>query len=270
MNHGPETQVGHFAGRALVNPYNSYMRGTWSIEHIGDKLVGVFEPLASEAASLGILFLHDVNGQAPGDYAEFTEICGALGIVSLAPHGNQSWWTDKICSEFDRGLTAEKFLLESIVPAFGRRWRIESPRIGLLGFGMGGQGVLRLAFKYPERFQAVAALAASLDYHELYGQGTCLDQMYDSKEHCRQDTALLQVHPAHYPAHIFFAADPGDSLWYRGNDRLHEKLSALGIAHDFDGSTSAAALGGPYYSKMVAPAVQFLVAGLKQHMLRLL
>jgi poly(3-hydroxybutyrate) depolymerase len=245
------------------------MRGSWSTEHVRDKLVDAFEPPSPADATLGILFLHDVNAQVSSDYPEFSEICAALGLVCLCPHGNHSWWSDKICNEFDQDVTAEKFLLQSVIPAFGRRWRIDSPRIGLLGFGMGGQGVLRLAFKHPESFPAVAALAATLDYHELYGQGTPLDEMYESKEHCRQDTALLHVHPARYPAHIFFAADPKDALWYRGNDRLHEKLSALGIAHEFDGSTSAAN-GGNYYSKMATRAVQFLAAGLKQHLLRLL
>jgi len=31
------------------------------------------------------------------------------------------------------------------------------------------------------------------------------------------------------PASHFFGIDPDDATWYRGNDRLHEKLRALGI-----------------------------------------
>ena len=56
--------------------------------------------------------------------------------------------------------------------------------------------------------------------------------MYASREHCRQDTAVLHIHPARQPAHIWFGVDPR-CRWMRGNDRLHEKLSALGISHTF-------------------------------------
>src|SRR5438874_8311971 len=59
--------------------------------------------------------------------------------------------------------------------------------------------------------------------------GTSLGEMYDSKEQCRQDTALMHIHPSEHPPHVFFAIDPEDADWYRGNDRLHEKLGALGV-----------------------------------------
>ena len=60
--------------------------------------------------------------------------------------------------------------------------------VGLLGVGMGGQGALLLAFKQPELFPVVAGIASSIEYHELYGHGTPVDALYDSKEQCRQDT----------------------------------------------------------------------------------
>ena len=67
--------------------------------------------------------------------------------------------------------------------------------VGLLGVSMGGQGALRLAFKHPDLFQVAAGIAPALDYHEWYGHGYSLDEMYDTREHCRQDTALMHVPP---------------------------------------------------------------------------
>jgi S-formylglutathione hydrolase len=98
---------------------------------------------------------------------------------------------------------------------------------------MGGQGALRIGFKHPDRFRIVAAIDAALDHHELYGSRTPLDDMYPSREHSRQDTAILHIHPARQPAHIWFACEPS-SRWFRGNDRLHEKLGALGVSHFFE------------------------------------
>ena len=139
------------------------------------------------------------------------------------------------------------------------RWQLSVGAIGLLGISMGGQGALRLAFKHPRQFPAVAAIASALDHHDLYGQGTPLDAMYDSKEQCRQDTAILHIHPAHYPPHLFFCIDPADARWFRGNDRLHEKLSALGIAHEIDFTTRAGGHSWEYFDHMAERAVRFLV-----------
>ncbi len=116
----------------------------------------------------------------------------------------------------------------------------------------------------------VAAIASALDYHELYGQGMALDAMYDSKEQCRQDTALLHIHPGQYPPHIFFAIDPDDTRWYRGNDRLHEKLSALGIPHTLDLTTRAGGHSWAYFDHLAGPSLRFLHDGLLQESRRLL
>jgi S-formylglutathione hydrolase len=135
---------------------------------------------------------------------------------------------------------------------------------------MGGQGALRLAFKHPRLFPVVAAISSAIEYHECYGQGTPLDEMYDSKEQCRQDTAILHVHPSHYPPHIFFCIDPTDTAWFRGNDRLQEKLAALGVPHEVDLTTRAGGHSWDYFNHTAGRAVRFVNAGLEQEGRRLL
>ena len=130
-------------------------------------------------------------------------------------------------------------------------------------------GALRLAFTHPDLFPVVAAISSAIEYHEWYGQGLPIDDMYDSKEQCRQDTALLHVHPAHYPPHLFFAVDPADE-WYRGNDRLHEKLTALGIPHQWDLTTRAGGHSWDYFNALAERAVRFVNAGLEEMSRRLL
>jgi S-formylglutathione hydrolase len=135
---------------------------------------------------------------------------------------------------------------------------------------MGGQGALRLAFKHPELFPVVAAISAAIDYYELYDQGTTIDSMYDSKEQCRQDTALLHIHPSRYPPHIFFCIDPDDANWHRGNDRLHEKLAALGVSHEMDLSTRAGGHSWEYFNHMAERVLKFVRTGLEYESRRLL
>ena len=109
-------------------------------------------------------------------------------------------------------------------------------------------------------FPVVAGISSAIEYHELYGQGLPIDEMYDSKEQCRQDTAPMHVHPANHPPHVFFVVGPEDA-WFRGNDRLHEKLNALGVPHEIDFAP------GPGTAER---AVRFLYAGLEQESRRLL
>jgi S-formylglutathione hydrolase len=193
-----------------------------------------------------------------------------LRLACVCPHGDESWWTDRACPSFDPVLTAEKYLLDHVVPFFRERFGLTPRAIGVYGIGMGGQGALRLAFRHPKIFPVAAGVAPALDYHEIYGQGTPLDEMYDSKEQCRQDTALMHVPPYDPPPHIFFACDPDDIEWYRGSDRLHEKLGALGVEHTADLTTQAGGHSDAYFDHMAAPALRFIVDGLEKESRRLL
>ncbi len=243
------------------------MNGTWTPLEVGGKSADVYAPRGDERPRFGLLYLHDVDGRTLAGRTELSRLLDELGMACVCPHGGPCWWADRVCPAFDTQITPERYLLDRVVPFFGERWGLEPRALGLLGVGMGGQGALRLAFKHPKRFAVVAALGAALDHHELYFNGTALDEMYDSKEQCRQDTALLHVHPSDAPPHLFFACDPDDD-WYRGNDRLHEKLGALGVAHEAD--FAPAATPGDYLNRLGERALRFVHAGLVQQSRRLL
>jgi S-formylglutathione hydrolase len=217
----------------------------------------------------GVLFLHDQDGVTLAERPVFTQVLAEHHFACLCPLGEHSWWGDRLCSEFDAHLTPERYLLDRAVPYFEERWRLAPKAVGLLGIGMGGQGALRLAFKHPNKLSTVAAIAPALDYHEMYGGGTPLDTMYDSKEQCRQDTALLHVPPHHPPAHVFFGVDPEDP-WYRGCDRLHEKLNALGVEHSFEITPGGGAHTWEYFDRMAGQALTFLLRSLELESRRLL
>ena len=245
------------------------MNGSWIRLDIGGKPADVYDWPLSGKPRFGVLYLHGAGLETLVDNSAFTRLFEELRLACVCPHGQCSWWADRICAEFDAYVTPERYLLQSVLPFFAQRWGLPSRSLGLLGISMGGQGALRLAFKHPELFPVVAALAPAVEYHELYGQGTPIDDMYDSKEQCRQDTAIMHIHPSRYPPHIFFCIDPDDP-WYRGNDRLHEKLSALGIPHQFDMTTRAGGHSWDYFDHMAERAVRFIYQGLEQESRRLL
>jgi S-formylglutathione hydrolase FrmB len=246
------------------------MSGIWQLAGIAGHPADVYTPSGVTAPPFAVLFLHGVGLETLRDRPAFSDTFDALGLGCISPLGQRSWWTDRMCAEFDTRITAEQHLLQNVIPYFANLWNIAPPRIGLLGISMGGQGVLRLAFKYPRTFPVVAAISSAIEYHDLYGQGTPIDAMYDSKEQCRQDTAPMHILPNDYPPHLFFCIDPADWPWFRGNDRLHEKLSALGVPHQFDLTTEAGGHSWEYFDLMADRSIRFIHQGLLAQSRRLL
>ncbi|HEV3259270.1 MAG TPA: alpha/beta hydrolase-fold protein [Gemmataceae bacterium] len=246
------------------------MQGTWISAEIAGKAADVYEPEGAGKPRFGVLHLHGGSLETLRDRPAFTRLFDERKLACVCPHGGRCWWVDRLCPEFDPKLTPERYLIDWVLPFFRQRWGLAPPAVGVQGISMGGQGALRLAFKHPHLFPVVAAIAPALDYYELYGDGTPLDDLYDSKEQCRQDTALMHVPPTGSPPHIFFCTDPDDARWYRGTDRLHEKLSALGIAHEQDMTTRAGGHSWDYFNHMAERAERFVYAGLEQESRRLL
>src|SRR5260370_734862 len=56
----------------------------------------------------------------------------------------------------------------------------------------------------------------------------------------------------------------------RGNDRLHEKMNALGVPHEIDITTRAGGHSWDYFNHMAERVVGFVAAGLEQESRRLL
>jgi S-formylglutathione hydrolase len=242
----------------------------WHEIEAGNKTMVAYEPPDSVPMRGCVVFLHDVDGLTPAASPVFASLFNKHGLACLCPKADGTWWLDRTWPAFDDKTTAERWVVQELVPFAKSRWRLHSGGIGLLGLGMGGQGSLRLGFRYPQAFPTVVGLNSMLDFHELYHEGTALDEMYESKERCRQDTAVLQIHPAEYPAHILFACDPANQRWLRGNDRLHEKLSALGIAHEVDFATSAGGDSWGYAELTAERAVEFFVRGMAHESRRLM
>jgi esterase/lipase superfamily enzyme len=243
------------------------MQAGWSRDTVAGKKVDWFDPPAKPRFAL--LYLHPVGQESLADNARFTELLTQFQLGCCAPHGAESWWADRVCETFDPTLSTAQHIIGNVQPAMRERWTLPTKAIAIAGISMGGQGALRLAFQQPDTFNVVAGIASALDYYEWYGRGTPLDACYKSREACRQDTALLHIQPDRYPKHIWFACDPHDE-WFRGNDRLDEKLRAMGIPHTTDLTSEAGGHSWPYFEAMAAPMLGFIVKSLEVQARRLL
>jgi enterochelin esterase-like enzyme len=243
--------------------------GAWSEIRVAGHACDVFEPDRPSPHNLIVLYLHGVHLQRLVDNAVFTALFARHGLRAICPMTRRSWWTNRVCEEFDPRLTAYRHVLDNIVPYIGERWNARPPQIGLLGTSMGGQGALRFAFLHPTVFPVVAALSPAIDYQLRWQDGDeTLPLMYDDPESARQDTATLHVHPLNWPRNIWFCCDPADARWWDSSDRLRMKLYSLGIPFECDLETSAGGHGFAYYNHLAPKAVDFLLRRLEQERLR--
>ncbi len=246
------------------------MNGTWNTLEIAGKSADVYELEGGLKPRFGVLYLHGSGLETLRGRTAFTRLFDELRLACVCPAGQVSWWADRICPAFDPQRTPERHVVENVLPVFAERWGLRERSVGLLGISMGGQGALRIGFRHPQLFPAVAAISPAIEYHDLYDQGYNVAEMYDSKEQCRQDTVPMHIHPSRYPPHLFYCIDPDDHPWYRGCDRLHEKLNALGVLHTIDLTTRAGGHSWDYFDRMADRALRFLVAGLEQESRRLM
>src|SRR5947209_3079985 len=127
------------------------MSGAWFPVEVGGKPVDVYDPPGPGRPRFGLLYLHSYGLETLADNATFTGLFARHNLACACPQGMHSWWADRLCPEFDDHVTAERHLLDNVLPYFQTRWRLEPRNIAVFGISMGGQGALRLAFRHPQR-----------------------------------------------------------------------------------------------------------------------
>jgi S-formylglutathione hydrolase FrmB len=241
----------------------------WEVVDVAGHPCDVFTPESPNPHGFLTVYLHGVHLGRLVDNPVATELLAAHGLPCLAPMTQRSWWTDKLCEEFDPKHTAERYLLDHVMPYVAERWGAKPSQTALFGTSMGGQGALRFAYKHPNRFPIVAALSPAIDYYTRYDEGDeTIPLMYADPESARQDSAILHVHPLNWPRNQFFCCDPADQRWFDSADRLRMKLYSLGIPHECDLETSAGGHSWKYYNHMLPKAFAFMLARLEQERLR--
>ena len=129
--------------------------------------------------------------------------------------------------EVDRELTAEQHLLRNVLPFMQQRLQLGQHAVGLSGISMGGQGGCGWRSSIRDiprrgRHRLVARLLRADT------TTTPPPDMYDSKEQCRQDPDLART--ADGSTRCIVSIPMIDGCGHR----LHEKLTALGVAHERD------------------------------------
>ena len=146
----------------------------------------------------------------------------------------------------------------------------------LTGISMGGMGSLRMAFRYPDRFGAVAALEPGIEpvlafedmqpKHRFWRSDELLQRAYgnpvDAGYWARNNPASMAVAGAEAirasALAIYFEAGDEDQFWlYEGAEFLHRTLWDLRIRHEYHLVLGADHVG-PSVSERNEEAIRFL------------
>jgi len=246
--------------------------GTWSEIDLAGHPCHLFEPAAPSLHSYTVIYLHGIDLDVLRGRAVYEQEFARHGLRVICPVTGRCWWNDRICPEFDPKITAERYVLDHVVAYIAESWGAKPPRLAIFGTSMGGQGALRMAYKHPDVFPVVAALAPSVDFQRRMDEGIDenLAWMYRDAENARQDTATLHIHPLNWPRHQFFACDPTDERWWESADRLRMKLYSLGVPFECDLETEAGGHTRAYFDHMAPRVVEFIADRLEKEHLRII
>lgn len=169
-------------------------------------------------------------------------------MVSVMPSAGRSFYMDFR----DGSQKWERFILADLLPAARRDLNVPKGRQGtfVTGISMGGMGSLRLAFKHPEAFQAVASQEPGIEPALAFDDIQLRDRFW------RSDALFQQIYGApvdkaywadNNPATIasrqpdrlvglgiYLEAGDQDMFFLQhGTEFLHRVLFDAGIAHEY-------------------------------------
>lgn len=245
--------------------------GTWAQIELAGHNCRLYEPPSPSSHNYTVIYLHCSEARSLRGYPAFTQEFDRFGLRVIEPVTGRSWWTNRIWPEFDDAISAEAYVLKHVVPYVAEHWNSRPPQLALLGVSMGGQGALRMAYKYPNVFPTVAAIAPAIDFQKRIDEGVDpgLEYMYGDAEAARQDSALLHIHPLNWPRNQFFCCDPTDFRWHDSTDRLRMKLWSLGVPFESDMETEAGGHSFKYASHMAPRVVGFIAERVDQERRRI-
>ena len=197
-----------------------------------------------------------------------------LELVVVTPSAGRSFYVDY----HDGSQLWESFIMRELLPDVRERFNVVQDRYGTLvsGFSMGGLGSLRLAFKYPAVFQAVAAMAPGIEPALSFDEIAPIDRTYRSDEEYEEkfgkpvdgdywqqnhpifiaNANIVRLRESGLPIYIEVGNEDRFGL-FRGAELLHRILYDGDIKHEYR-VVHGARHGGLRYAGRFLDSLRFL------------
>ncbi|MCA9210027.1 MAG: hypothetical protein KDA55_16830, partial [Planctomycetales bacterium] len=90
--------------------------GQWQEATVGGHPCDLFEPTQRNEHGYVLVYLHGVHLNRLVDKQPYITEFERYGLPVVAPFTQRSWWTDRICNEFDPQVSAERHVMDRVLP----------------------------------------------------------------------------------------------------------------------------------------------------------
>ncbi len=160
----------------------------------------------------------------------------AYQTIIVCPDGaKNSWYFD---SPLDTACRYETYIANEVVDYIDKNYRsiADKKYRAITGLSMGGHGALFLALRHPDIFGAAGSMSGGLDMKEIGYRFDVPLRIGDTLKHPQNwiDYSLNGIIDKYTrtPVAIMFDCGIGD-IFIEGNRRLHQKMLALKIPHEY-------------------------------------
>jgi S-formylglutathione hydrolase FrmB len=191
-----------------------------------------------------IYWLHGLGGDERSDVYRIVKAKSAASpavIIVFVNGGRNSKYMDAAVGSRMHGVVmAESTIVNELIPHIDAGYRTMASKAGraIQGFSMGGMGALRLAFKYPQLFSSVFAVAPAVDDDDsnvMANEPALMAAMFNKYPSLFADQTVQTLASNNaakirgLPIHIVVGSKDG-LLPY--NQALDTLLSSMSIPHD--------------------------------------
>ncbi len=169
-------------------------------------------------------------------HMDLRPLADRYNFILVCPEGGyDSWYLD---SPVDSSCRFETYITKEVIPFIDAHYRTIAAKKGraITGLSMGGHGALYLALRHPQLFYAASSMSGGVDltfWPQKWGKSKWLGA-FKAYPRRWESHSVINMISAFRQARMAFMIDCGvDDFFIESNRRLHEKLIAAKVAHDY-------------------------------------
>ncbi len=167
---------------------------------------------------------------------ELKKYADEFGLLIVCPDGdNASWYFD---SPVDPKMKYETYISNEVPHYIDSAYRTiaDKQHRAITGLSMGGHGALFIAWRHTDEFAAAGSMSGGVDLNESKNKFEIVKVLGDTlhfADNWKNYSVLNIVENKLRDSLALIIDDGNDDIFIAGNRRLHQKLLALKIPHEY-------------------------------------
>ena len=185
-----------------------------------------------------VYLLHGWSGNYRNwfDHTDLSTLTDQYQMIIVCPDGGYAGWY--LDSPINKDSQYESYIAFDVVDYIDKNYPTIANGKGraLCGLSMGGQGALNLLAKYPDKFAAAGSMSGVMELESAskkYGIIQLLGDFEEYPERWKQNSCLYMVEKLVGKEKGIILECGVKDRYLAGNRKLHSRLLALNIDHDY-------------------------------------